>query len=65
MEEQIMLDFILGRGVGAYNVVIILEFILAVYSLALALNSQKKVLKIVHLVFTVVWVVLALLNMFA
>lgn len=60
-----MLDFILGRSLSAYQVVIVLEFILAVYSVALVLNSQKKALKIAHGVFAVLWVVLALLNMFA
>lgn len=60
-----MLDFILGRGQDAYNVVIILEFILAVYSVALVICSKKKALKIMHGVFAVLWVVLALMNMFA
>lgn len=60
-----MLDFILGRGQDAYTVVIILEFILAVYSVALVMCSQKKALKIVHAVFGVLWVALALLNLFA
>ena len=54
----------LGTGLDAVSVVIVLEFILAVYSIALAFCSEKKWLKIVHLVFTVVWVVLALLNIF-
>lgn len=59
-----MLDFILGRNLDAVQVVIVLEFILAAYSIALALNTQKKVLKITHFVFTGVWVILALMNMF-
>lgn len=55
----------LGTGLSAVTVVIILEFILAVYSVALALSAEKKGLKIMHIVLTVVWVVLALLNIFA
>lgn len=54
----------LGSGLDAAVVVIVLEFILAVYSFALALNSERKGLKIAHFVFTVIWVVLALLNLF-
>ena len=54
----------LGTGVSAATVVIILEFILAVYSIALAICSEKKLLKIVHIVFTVIWVALAFLNIF-
>ena len=53
-----------GTELSAMTVVIILEFILAVYSIALALSTKSKVLKIVHAVLTVVWVVLALLNIF-
>lgn len=55
----------LGTGLSAYNVVIILEFILAVYSLALAFSTEKKILKIVHIVFCVLWVVLAVMNLTA
>lgn len=55
----------LGTGLSAATVVIVLEFILAVYSVALAVGTKSKILKIVHIVFTVVWVVLALLNIFA
>lgn len=55
----------LGTGLSAYYVVIILEFILAIYSVALLFNTEKKALKIVHAVFSVIWVVLALLNIFA
>lgn len=54
----------LGTGVNAVIVVIILEFILAVYSGALAVNTERKGLKIVHVVLAVVWAVLALLNIF-
>ena len=60
-----MLNFLMGTGVSAYNVVIVLEFILAVYSVSLALCTEKKVFKIVHVLFAVLWVVLALLNIFA
>lgn len=52
----------LGTGLSAVTVVIILEFILAVYSVALVINTEKKGLKILHGVFTVFWVVLAVLN---
>lgn len=55
----------LGTGLSAYNVVIILEFILAVYSIALAFNTEKKVLKIVHFAFGALWVVLAVMNLVA
>lgn len=54
----------LGTGVSAVVVVIILEFILAVYSVALAFNAKSKILKIVHVVLAVFWVILALLNIF-
>ncbi|MCI8745425.1 MAG: hypothetical protein HFI25_07085 [Lachnospiraceae bacterium] len=54
----------LGTGGNAATVVIILEFILAVYSVALVASTKKKWLKIVHIVLTVFWVVLALLNIF-
>ena len=52
----------LGTGV---NVVMFLELILAVYSAALVVNTDKKALKIVHTVFGIMWAVMALLNMFA
>ncbi|MCI9590364.1 MAG: hypothetical protein HFG42_07385 [Lachnospiraceae bacterium] len=51
----------LGTGV---NVVIFLELILAVYSVALVMNTDKKVLKIVHIILGIMWVILALMNMF-
>lgn len=54
----------LGTGVNAATVVIILEFILAIYSVALVMSTKKKWLKIVHIVLTVFWIVLALLNIF-
>lgn len=57
-----MLDFLLGSGISAYQVIIVLEFILAAYSVALALNTEKRTLKTVHLVSAVLWVVLALSN---
>lgn len=59
-----MMDFLLGRGISAYHVVIVLEFILAVYSVSLALCTERKALKIMHAVFAVLWVVLALMNIF-
>lgn len=55
----------LGMGLSAYNVVIVLEFLLACYSIALAFNTEKKVLKIVHIAFCVLWVVLAVMNLIA
>lgn len=54
----------LGTGLSAISVVIVLEFILAVYSVGLAFCTSGKILKIVHGVLAVVWVVLALLNIF-
>lgn len=54
-----------GTGLDAVTVVIILEFILAVYSGALVVCTKNKILRIVHIVLAVVWVVLALLNIFA
>ena len=54
----------LGTGGNAATVVIILEFILAIYSVALVMKKKKKWLKIVHIVLTVFWIVLALLNIF-
>jgi len=55
----------LGTGLSPYNVVIVLEFILAVYSVALAFCTEKKSLKIVHIVFCVLWVALAVMNLIA
>lgn len=57
-----MLDFLLGWEISARQVVVILEFILAVYSVALALNTERRTLKTVHLVSAVLWAVLALSN---
>ena len=54
----------LGMGLSAVTVVIILEFILAVYSIALVFSTKNKILKIVHIVLAVFWAVLALLNIF-
>lgn len=54
----------LGTGLDAVTVVIVLEFILAVYSVALMVCTKNKVLRIVHIVLAVVWVVLAFLNIF-
>lgn len=59
-----MLNSLLGMEIGAHNVVIILEFILAVYSVSLGLCTEKKPLKILNMLFAVLWVVLALLNIF-
>lgn len=59
-----MMSYLLGSGFSAVAVVIILEFILAVYSLALVAYAQSKPLKILHIVLCVFWVVLALLNIF-
>ena len=47
------------------NVVVFLEWILVVYSMALVFNSDKKAFKIMHIVLGIMWAVLALLNMFA
>ncbi len=55
----------LGTGLNPVSVVTFLEMILAAYSAALVFNTDKKALKIVHTVFGIMWVVLALLNMFA
>lgn len=54
----------LGTGVNAVTVVIILEFILAAYSIALTAGTEKKWLKIVHILFAIFWAALALLNIF-
>lgn len=59
-----MLDSLLDWEISADQVVIILEFILAVYSVALALNTEKQNLKTIHLVSAVLWIVLALSNIF-
>lgn len=53
-----------GSGLSAVTVVAILEFILAVYSVALVFSTDKKTLKITHIVLAVFWVVLAVLNLF-
>ncbi len=52
-------------GLSPVNVVTFLELILAMYSAALVFNTDRKALKIVHIVLGIMWVVLALLNMFA
>ncbi|MCI9336734.1 MAG: hypothetical protein HFH93_04180 [Lachnospiraceae bacterium] len=51
-------------NLDAVTVVTILEFILAVYSLALVFSVKNKVLRIVNIVLAVVWVVLGFLNIF-
>lgn len=55
----------LGTGLTPVNVIAFLELLLAAYSAALVFNTEKKVLKIIHIVLGIIWVVLALLNMFA
>lgn len=55
----------LGTGLNPVSVVSFLELILAAYSAALVFNTDKKALKIVHVAFGIMWVILALLNMFA
>ena len=52
-------------GLNPVNVVTFLELILAMYSAALVFNTDRKSLKSVHIVLGIMWVVLALLNMFA
>ena len=55
---------VLGRGGNAATVVIIGELVGAIDSVALVMSTKKKWLKIVHIVLTVFWIVLALLNIF-
>lgn len=55
----------LGTGLNPVMVVAFLELILAAYSAALVFNTDKKALKIVHIVLGIMWVVFALMNMFA
>lgn len=43
-------------------VVVILEFILAVYAISLGIVSKHKVVKILNFVFAALWVVLAIIN---
>lgn len=50
-------------GTNAVTAVAILEFILVVYSVALILSTDSKVLKIVHGVLCIFWIVLALMNL--
>ncbi len=52
----------LGTGV---KMVAFLELLLAAYSVALIVNTDKKALKIIHSAIGIMWVVLALMNMFA
>lgn len=59
-----MLNFLLGMGISAHNVVTVLEFVLAVESMSLALYTEKKALKIINTVCAILWVVLALSNIF-
>lgn len=58
------MDKVLGTGLNPVTVVIILEFVLAVYSVSLASCTKNKILKIVHIVLAVIWAVLAILNIF-
>lgn len=64
MGESVMLDSLLGWEISAQHIIIVLELILAVYSVALALNTERKTLRTVHLVSTALWIVLALSNIF-
>ncbi|MCI9362162.1 MAG: hypothetical protein HFG65_14705 [Hungatella sp.] len=52
-------------GTNAVMVVAILELILAVYSVALIFSTDNKVFKIVHGLFGIFWVVLAVMNIFS
>ena len=56
------MKMMLGTGLSAVTVVIALEFILAVYSVALVFSTKNKALRIVHIVLAVVWGVLAGFN---
>lgn len=47
---------------NALLVVIILEFILAVYAVSLGIVSKNKVVKIINFVCAVIWVVMAVVN---
>lgn len=47
---------------NALLVVVILEFILAVYAVSLGVVSKHKVIKILNFVFAALWIVLAIVN---
>ncbi len=55
----------LGTRLNPVSVVAFLELILASYSAALVFNTDRKALKITHTLLGIMWVVLALLNLFA
>lgn len=47
---------------NALVVVIILEFVLAVYAVSLGLIAKRKAVKIINFVCAVIWVVMAVMN---
>ncbi|MBQ1901393.1 MAG: hypothetical protein II169_02455 [Lachnospiraceae bacterium] len=57
------MSFLFGKNMDALLVVIILEWILAVYGIGMTITVKRLVPKIINLVLTILWVVCAILNM--
>ncbi|MCR5144487.1 MAG: hypothetical protein K6B67_04180 [Lachnospiraceae bacterium] len=57
------MNILFGKSMDPILVVIILEWILAVYGVGMTISVKGKVAKIINLVLTILWVVCAILNM--
>lgn len=58
-----MLGKILGAQIEPNMVIAILEFTLACYDVALIFNTRNKMIKIIHIVLGILWVLLGVLNL--
>ncbi|MCR5668600.1 MAG: hypothetical protein K6G05_06085 [Lachnospiraceae bacterium] len=58
-----MYDLLFGKNMDAILVVIILEWILAIYGVGMSISVKKLVPKIINIILTILWVVCAILNM--
>lgn len=58
-----LLELVLGKPLAPVFVIAILEFILGVYSIALLFNAENKILKVVYILSTLLWIVLGIINL--
>lgn len=58
-----LLELVLGKSLSAVFIIAILEFILGAYSIALLFNAENKILKVVYVLSTLLWIVLGVLNL--
>ncbi|HAN51289.1 MAG TPA: hypothetical protein DCP96_06245 [Lachnospiraceae bacterium] len=60
---EFLKSILFGKNMDAILVVIILEWILAVYGIGMTIATKKLWAKIINIVLTILWVVCAILNM--